>query len=269
MNENEVNNTPDSNAEENQTQQVTTTNDTVEPTTVQSTNSVENSNEQLPKQEISTPNNNEQATVQTTNMSNNNTAETPNQENINDNQSTNSQGESQEVKVETPAAPTNNASIIIIAIVIGVVVLAGIGSFVAFKVVIPWYQTRQKTKKMGEEIIKEVTGNDGSAQDIINQASDMISDGVSSMKKDEYNDDLEKYVGTQDGADVKKLFDETIMKLKKDKTHTITVTYDTTITSDTTELTNLKQQIDDTKQYEVSMDYDDSGYINAITIKAL
>ena len=89
------------------------------------------------------------------------------------------------------------------------------------------------------------------------------------MKKEEFNYDLEDYVGTQDGDEVKELFDEIIIKIKKDKTYNITVTFETTSTSNTNELTNLKQQFDNSKQYEVSMDYDDNGYINAITIKTL
>ena len=56
------------------------------------------------------------------------------------------------------------------------------------------------------------------------------------------------------------------MKLKKDTTRLITVSYNNNDTSDTNELTNIKHQIDVNKQYEVSMDYDTDGYINVITI---
>lgn len=240
MNENEVNNIPNN------------TNETSAPPLT-------------PDNNIATP------PIQETNPQNSSLEQTPPQEIPNAVNESNIIEQSNEIKTESSTTINNtpkkasNTSIIIIAIIISVLILGGLGSFIAFKVIVPWYQTRQAAKK----IMEQATGTNGNAEDIINQASDIISNGVNSMKTDEFNDELENYVGTKDGDEVKELFDKIIMTIKKNKEHTITVTYNTTNTSDTTELTNLKQQFDDSKQYEVSMDYDDNGYINAITIKEL
>ena len=210
--------------------------------------------------------NNEENENQSITPTDNNDTTTPIQETNPQNNTNQTQETSNATTTTTSTAKTttNNNLIIIISIIIGLLILAGVGGFIAFKFI-----SKIQAKNTANNVLKEVTDTNENAQDIINQASDIISDGVNSMKTDEYNDDLEMYVGTQSGDEVKELFDEIIMKLKKDKTHTISVTYNTTSTSDTTELTNLKQQFNDNTQYEVSMDYDDSGFINAITIKAL
>ena len=261
MNDNEMNNKPNNNDTNASTNQPATSseNEVIE-TATKETNSPEN-------------NNNETLNTDTDNIGENNTNnnQEPTQENTSINQEINPTTESQEAKVEQPITTNNNQKksnntlMIVIIILIGFLVLAGFGSFIVFKLIIPRYQARNAAQK----IIEEATGTNGDAQDIINQASDIISDGVNNMKTDEFNDELEDYVGTQEGEDVKELFDKIIMTIKKNQEHTITVAYNTISTSDTTELTNLKQQFDDSKQYEVSMDYDDNGYINAITIKEL
>ena len=86
------------------------------------------------------------------------------------------------------------------------------------------------------------------------------------MNVDEFNFNLETYTGTQYGSSVSSLLDNVITKIKKNTDHSITVTYGTTITSNTDEIMNLKKQFDKKLQYEISLDYDSNGYINKVTI---
>ncbi len=107
---------------------------------------------------------------------------------------------------------------------------------------------------------------DKQADDIINQGTNTIDNSDSKINVNEFNFELETYNGTQYGLNVSRLLDNVITKIKKNTNHSITVTYGTTTTSNTNEITTLKKQIDETSQYEVSLDYDSNGYINKVTI---
>ena len=56
----------------------------------------------------------------------------------------------------------------------------------------------------------------------------------------------------------------TVNKTNKDRL--VTYVYGETNTTDPEEIKNQKSKINDFKDYEVSLDYDDDGYVNEITI---
>lgn len=77
---------------------------------------------------------------------------------------------------------------------------------------------------------------------------------------------LEKYQGTQYGSSLRSLIDEIIQNNKKNDLK-ITVKYNNIETQDTEEIKNLKNNIEDTKKYEISFDYNEEGYIYKTTIE--
>ena len=76
------------------------------------------------------------------------------------------------------------------------------------------------------------------------------------------------YTGTNSGRRVKNVLDEVITNNKK-QDKKITVKYLQTETQDPEEIKNLKISFDESKNYEISFDYDDAGYINKVTIEDL
>ena len=105
---------------------------------------------------------------------------------------------------------------------------------------------------------------DEKEEEVLDRAIERITG--ENNKANTYNRVLEKYFGTNEGKEIKELIDQVIMKMKKNKDHTIKVIYKDITTSDAIELINLKKIIEDQNKYEVILDYDNNGYINQVTI---
>lgn len=72
--------------------------------------------------------------------------------------------------------------------------------------------------------------------------------------------------GTQRGMILKTYLDSVITS-NKTKERKITVKYEETETQDTEKIKNMKQKFEDLTEYEVSVDYDEKGFINKIIIE--
>lgn len=96
--------------------------------------------------------------------------------------------------------------------------------------------------------------------------------GVGEMKsgfdKNSFNSDFTFYIGTKYGSNVSNLIDKIITNNKTNKEHLITVIYNNENLTDSTKIKNIKNELSEWNQYEVSEDYDDDGYINKITIES-
>lgn len=114
-------------------------------------------------------------------------------------------------------------------------------------------------KEKANQIIDEAVNESGKAKE---QTDDIISNA----KTEIFNSDLEVYVGTQTGYEVLALLDKVGLKIKKNKDHSITVIYDGVATSNTDDIIKLKNRFIESKKYEVTFDYDNSGFINKLTI---
>ncbi|MEE3343122.1 MAG: hypothetical protein VZS44_03430 [Bacilli bacterium] len=86
--------------------------------------------------------------------------------------------------------------------------------------------------------------------------------------KDSFNMDFEHHTGTESSTSVGWLLDDVITSNKKNKEKLITVVFGSTTTSDPEEIKNLKKQLTKNK-YEISVDYDEKGFVNKITIEEL
>ena len=84
----------------------------------------------------------------------------------------------------------------------------------------------------------------------------------------EFNLHLDHYNGTQSCFFVKRCLDEVITS-NKTKERKVTVKYNEIETQDADEIKDLKKSLVDDKEYEVSYDYDEGGFINKVTIEDL
>ena len=87
-------------------------------------------------------------------------------------------------------------------------------------------------------------------------------------EKKSFNSNYEFYTGTQyKGVISSFILDKVITNNKTNQSHLISVVYKNHNTTNPEEIKNLKNELDDWHQYEVSLDYDTDGYINKITIE--
>lgn len=92
------------------------------------------------------------------------------------------------------------------------------------------------------------------------------STSSSSFDKEEFNNQFEMHSGKQPKIFVEDLFDDVTTNNKKNSDKKITVIYNEITTSNSDEITDLYDKLED-KDYKVILDYDDNGYVNKITIK--
>lgn len=96
---------------------------------------------------------------------------------------------------------------------------------------------------------------------------DIFKDTTSKINTSSFNSDFEMYKGTEYGSSVSRLLDEVITNNKKNKERLVRVVYENTETTDPTEIKDLKKKFDTWDKLEVSLDYDDEGFVYLITIE--
>ena len=96
-------------------------------------------------------------------------------------------------------------------------------------------------------------------------------DQVRNMKNDfdisSFNLKLESMQGTQSKFMISSYLDKIITSNKTNSNHIITVTYKEITTTNEDGIVEIKHFLNDNSEYEVSLDYDENGYINNVTIK--
>ncbi len=171
---------------------------------------------------------------------------------------------------EEPFKETNNnynnnngGKLVVILIIVGCVLGFGLITTIVFA---RMFSAFNFVPKIINRAIDETS--EGSYEEKIDKAVDKWSEIVEKhmIDEDDFNDELEEYFGTKEGNEVIELIDKIALLIKKDKEHTITVQYNQTKTNNPDEITKIKKQIIEDKKYEVSMDYDSTGYINSIKI---
>ena len=86
---------------------------------------------------------------------------------------------------------------------------------------------------------------------------------------DFYNGDFEFYSGTKYGSSVTYLLDKVITNNKTNSDKQINIVYNNITTSDTEEIKNIKNSLSSENSYEVTLDYNEKGYVNKITIERI
>lgn len=132
-----------------------------------------------------------------------------------------------------------------------------------------------KTKKdeIKEELRKEKEKAEKDEKEFKYKFNKDMEESDLKFDKNSFNSNYTFYSGTQPGQSVSMLIDNIINKNKTEKDHLVELTFDNT--SYGTDSDNIKQTKNmiqtfkgyDIQYYEVSMDYDDNGYVNKVTIE--
>ena len=118
--------------------------------------------------------------------------------------------------------------------------------------------------------INNLNDQAGSIFDKINDKTNNNTTNTSDYSQAEimsFNSSFELYNGTQSEFFVSKLLEKVVTNNKTKKDHLITVVYNETTTNVADDITSLKQNLEDGKDYEVSLDYDTDGFVNKVTIQ--
>lgn len=144
---------------------------------------------------------------------------------------------------------------------IGIVLLLVISIFVlAFVNITKMNNKTEDVYDKATSIIDGAINGDGSS-------SGQTNDGYNKVEIKAFNAPFELYNGSQSGFFLDNLLDQVVTNNKTEADHIITVVYNATMTAVPDEITALKQNLEDSKEYEVSLDYDADGFVNKITIK--
>lgn len=131
--------------------------------------------------------------------------------------------------------------------------------------------------KAANEIVgvnNEIISKDNSIISFINFIKEIITGQVKEQLEDNkldeikrYNSKFEAYSGTKTGNFVETLLELVVTNNKTQKDHLITVKYNQNETNVPDEIKGIKLKLEKLDEYEVTLDYDDNGYVNKVTIE--
>lgn len=128
----------------------------------------------------------------------------------------------------------------------------------------------RKEKEKAEKKQEEEEKRQQELEDKINKEQEEYHENFS---KDSFNSTFEMNQGTKSGMFAKSQVDNIIKNNKKDKEHLIEVIFDgTSYGTDPSNISNVKNKLQEFngykfQEYEISLDYDDNGYVNKATIE--
>ena len=114
--------------------------------------------------------------------------------------------------------------------------------------------------------MKNVFNENNQNNDYANQNND-YANSISEAEKRSFNGVFELYSGTASDLFVCSILDEVSTNNKKNSDRIITVVYNETVTSNPSEIIELKKQFVYGEKYEVILDYDENGLVNKVTIE--
>lgn len=131
--------------------------------------------------------------------------------------------------------------------------------------------------KAANEIVgvnNEIISKDNSIISFINFIKEIITGQVKEQLEDNklaeikrYNSKFEAYSGTKTGNFVETLLELVVTNNKTKKDHLISVKYNQNETNVPDEIKGIKLKLEKLDEYEVTLDYDDNGYVNKVTIE--
>lgn len=128
----------------------------------------------------------------------------------------------------------------------------------------------RKEKEKAEKKQEEEEKKQQELEDKINKEQEEYHENFS---KDSFNSTFEMNQGTKSGMFAKSQVDNVVKNNKKDKEHLIEVVFDgTSYGTDPLNIQNIKNKLQEFngykfQEYEISLDYDDNGYVNKVTIE--
>lgn len=94
-----------------------------------------------------------------------------------------------------------------------------------------------------------------------------VNEMENNSNKRVHNMQFESYAGTRPAIFVKTALDNVISNNKKTPEHSVTFVYNNEETTDETRIKEIKKSLDEWGEYEISIDYDENGYINRLTLE--
>lgn len=117
--------------------------------------------------------------------------------------------------------------------------------------------------------IKSNSGNKKELWSIFDIFKGKENNFISSISSKSFNSNYERYTGTKEGYYLEDLFERIITNNKTNKIHRIKIIYGELSTEDPVEIKNLKQKIESGDKFEVSINYDESGYVKEIVLELI
>ena len=83
----------------------------------------------------------------------------------------------------------------------------------------------------------------------------------------QHNSEFERYTGSQPKVFLDNVFDHMIALNKRETGRTVTLVYKSTSTTDETKIKSIKNSLDKFGFYEVTLEYDEDGYVNKVILE--
>lgn len=127
-------------------------------------------------------------------------------------------------------------------------------------------QDKQDIQDKYEELKKEASKSKEKTEKEITEIGKEIESESKKYDIMSFNNQFEMYSGTKYGSQIRYLLDNVVTNNKVNKEKIVTVIYKEKSTTDENEIVNIKHGFDKYTEYEVSLDYNQDGYIYKVTI---
>ena len=134
-------------------------------------------------------------------------------------------------------------------------------------------EIKEELRKEKEKAEKKQEEEEKKQQELEDKIKKEQEEYHENFSKDSFNSTFEINQGTKSGMFAKSQVDNVVKNNKKDKEHLIEVIFDgTSYGTDPSNISNVKNNLREFngnkfQEYEISLDYDDNGYVNKVTIE--
>lgn len=134
-------------------------------------------------------------------------------------------------------------------------------------------EIKEELRKEKEKAEKKQEEEEKKQQELEDKITKEQEEYHENFSKDSFNSTFEMNQGTKSGMFAKSQVDNVVKNNKKDKEHLIEVVFDgTSYGTDPLNIQNIKNKLQEFngykfQEYEISLDYDDNGYVNKVTIE--
>ena len=116
------------------------------------------------------------------------------------------------------------------------------------------------SKEIQDQYQESVNEMDKKREERLNEMNDKST-------KSRHNAYFELYTGTKPALFVETALDNIISVNKKDKEHMVTLVYNDIATTEEVKIKEIKHSLEDFDEYEISIEYDDNGYVNKVILE--
>lgn len=114
---------------------------------------------------------------------------------------------------------------------------------------------------------KTGVNNIDDSNSVINNIKDQINDNSSTLyDTTSFNSSLEVYKGSKLGISVLTLLENVVLKIESYSERSLIVIFNNRVYDNVEDIRSLMNEVDSTIKYDISFDYDSSGYITKVNI---